>query len=95
MVLEHNKLCSKLAKACLHIPPKKFPSSYGTTYFKAKHLKSYGANEAVIIQNNTQPNVAYTHCGNDMPILSAYKHAFYQLLAVRSTLMMSQITSKW
>ena len=95
MVLEHNKLCSKLAKACLHIPPKKFLVRTAPHTLKPKHLKSYGANEAVIIQNNAQPNVAYTHCGKDMPILSAYKHAFYQLLAVISTLMMSKITSKW
>lgn len=69
MVLEHNKLCSKLAKACLHIPPKKFLVRTAPHTLKPKHLKSYGANEAVIIQNNTQPNVAYTHCGKDMPIL--------------------------
>lgn len=95
MVLEHNKLCSKLAKACLHISPKKFLVHTAPQNLKSKHLKSYVANEAVIIQNNAHPNVANTHCGKDMPILSAQKHAFYQLLAVTSTLMMSKITSKW
>ena len=76
MVLEHNKLCFKLAKACLHIPPKKFQVRTAPHNLKPKHLKSYGANEAVIIQNNAHPNVANTHCGKDMPILSAQKHAF-------------------
>lgn len=95
MVLEHNKLCSKLAKACLHISPKKFQVRTAPQNLKPKHLKSYGTNEAVIIQNNAHPSVANTHCGKDMPILSAQKRAFYQLLAVTSTLMMSKITSKW
>ena len=82
MVLEHNKLCSKLDKACLHISPKKFQVRTAPQNLKPKHLKSYGANEAVIIQNNSHPNVAYTLCAKDMPILSAQQHAFYLLLAV-------------
>lgn len=76
MVLEHNKLCSKLAKACLHISPKKILVHTAPQKLKPKHLKSYGANEAVIILNNAHPNVANTHCLKDMPILSAQNALF-------------------